>query len=109
MADQFTPVITASNMSMTPEQMERYLQQLYQLPVVLRKKGEKTVTCPYCQEAHLHEEVGHVHTQCKVHTPGIVIGERSFHANYGYTLMEYEEKGGSHWLTPLPYLPCVPL
>lgn len=96
-------------MPMTPQQMEGYLQHLYQLPVVLRKKGEKTVTCPYCLEAHTHEEVGHVNAQCTTQPTGIVIGERSFHANYGYTVLEYEEKDGSHWLNPLPHLPCVEL
>jgi hypothetical protein len=103
------PITMASNMPMTPQQMETYLQNLYQLPVTLRKKGDTTITCPYCREQHNHEEVGYVNAQCTVQTPGIVIGERAFYANYGYTILEYEIKDGSHWLSPLPYLPYVPL
>jgi hypothetical protein len=36
------------------EQMRGYLQELYGVPVVLRKKGTTGVKCPYCMKKHDH-------------------------------------------------------
>lgn len=107
------PTETSSNVPMDPEQMQYYLQYIYQRPISLRKMGETKYTCPYCSEVHdlKAEAVGHVPTvHCTKVTPGIVIGSRSFHSNYGVTVIEYETKADkSHWLRPLPNLPCFDL
>lgn len=78
------------------------------MPLALRKKDDNIVLCPYCFNIHTHKETGHVNAQCD--TPIIVvIGGRSFHSNYGFTILEYEQKDGSYWLNPNPQMPCVDL
>lgn len=72
---------------MTTNQMREYLQGYFGSPVVLRKQGTTSITCPYCLKKHDHGlEPGHRRPHCDRNDPvnGLVIGERSFSPAYGY-------------------------
>ena len=82
---------------MNLEQMQAYLQEIYRLPVVLTQQGTTNMECPYCGERHDHgPQPGHHLAHCKdeLRMNGIVIGDRSFVPNYGYTILEYYEEEG---------------
>jgi len=42
--------------------------------------------------------MGHANSQCATISAGVVIGDRSFHPNCGYTILECSETNGSFWL-----------
>ena len=78
---------------MTVDQMQRYLQDLYGFPVVLRQQGTTKINCPYCGKSHDHSpETGHHPGGCEEHERNniiLTIGSRSFVPNYGYTILSY--------------------
>jgi hypothetical protein len=86
----------ANSIPMDLERMRGYLQQLYGVPVVLREQGTTSVKCAYCGKLHQHVgPPGHYIAGCddKHRNVGIVIGQRSFHTNYGYDIYDYRETG----------------
>jgi len=75
---------------MSLEQMREYLQEHYGIPIALREQGANTVQCPYCHGKHRATETGHQEAGCEDDFgSGIVIGNRHFVKNYGYTVAEY--------------------
>jgi len=86
----------ASGIPMTLEQMQSYLQELYGLPVVLRKEGATMIRCAYCNKDHVSDPwSGHQVAACDDEDRDIeiVIADRSFIPNYGYTTLDYRENG----------------
>ena len=90
--------------SKTMEGMRLCIQEDRGIPVVLRKQGETYVKCPYCLKKHNHAmNPGHHKAGCSDgdrFSVGITIGDRYFVPNYGYTIVEYEEKDGVNTLIP---------
>ena len=91
----------ADGIPMSLEQMRLYLQELYGISIVLRKQGTTIVKCPCCSKMHDHGPQPEHHValceeadRCKVNGIGIVIVERYFVPNYGYTIYEYRERDG---------------
>jgi hypothetical protein len=88
----------ADGVPMTLEQMRVYLQGMFGRPVVLREQGTTTVGCPYCLETHDHG------AQAGYHVPSceedeeveniLVINDREYKKNYGYTIYEFKSNGG---------------
>lgn len=79
---------------MNLKQMREYLQSYYGIPIALRKEGDTTVVCPFCNKKHEHgTETGHHITGCEGDDRyiGISIGDRQFVPSYGYTICEYKE------------------
>ena len=81
----------AGGVPMSLEQMREYLQEHYGVPIALREQGANTVQCPYCHGKHHATETGHQEARCEEDNfgSGIVIGNRYFIKNYGYTVAEY--------------------
>jgi len=83
----------ADGVPMTVDQMQRYLQELYGFPVVLRQQGTTKINnCPCCGESHEHSpETEHHPGKCEEHERNIMltIGSRSFVPNYGCTILSY--------------------
>ena len=78
------------------EQIRVYLQEHYGIPIVLRQQGMTSIKCLFCLKMHDHgPQPGHHMEGCNDDDRcigiGIVIGERYFILNYGYTLFEYKE------------------
>jgi hypothetical protein len=85
----------ADGILMSLEQMRLYLQELYGISIVVRKQGTTIVKCPCCSKMHDHGPQPEHHVAlCEVNGIGIVIGERYFVPNYGYTIYEYRERDG---------------
>jgi len=81
---------------MTLEQMQSYLQELYGLPVVLREEGTTKIRCTHCNKDHVSDPwSGHQVAACddRDRDIEIVIGDRSFIPNCGYTMLEHRENG----------------
>ena len=90
-------------LSITLEDMRLHLQNDRGIPIVLREQGTTNVKCPYCLKLHSHAlNPGHHEAVCsdedRYNGIGIVIGERYFVPNYGYTIVEYKEEGGVNML-----------
>ena len=81
----------AGGIPMDLTQMRECLQEHHGIPVALRQQGTASVKCPHCMKIHHHgPQPGHHPAGCNDndHEMGIVIGERHFHPNYGYTVYE---------------------
>jgi hypothetical protein len=87
----------ANSIPMNLEQMRVYLQELHGVPVVLREQGTTSVKCTYCGKLHEHGgPPGHYVALCDDmdrFNVGVVVGQRSYIPNYGYTLYDYRENG----------------
>lgn len=94
---------------LNPGEMQRYLQELYGLPVVLKLRGDAGVNCPYCLNRHDVNGNGYVEARCEYQPQSIGIGERVFHPNYGLHVFEFEPREGSFSLFPPEYLPPLNL
>lgn len=74
-------------------QLKDYLQDSTGVPVALKEEGTDVVRCPYCNELHFVDaESGLYVAGCSDDIRseiGIVIGERSFHPNYGFVVYTY--------------------
>ncbi|CAB9511918.1 expressed unknown protein [Seminavis robusta] len=81
------------------------LEDMRGIPVALRRQGGTEIKCPYCGKMHYHPPgSGHNEAQCDEDdrcSVGIVVGERSFVPNYGYTIVEYLEKDGVNKILPI--------
>jgi hypothetical protein len=79
------------------EQMRDFLQMSHGVPVVLRKEGATNVKCVYCGKIHNHDgPPGHYVAECEEperFNIGIVIGDRTYIPNYGYTIFDYRQNG----------------
>ena len=79
-------------------QMRDYLQETYGIPIVLRKVGTSEVTCCYCKGVHKHDHAGYNTAGCDDETrfngSGITVGDRFFVPNWGYHIIEFEDKEG---------------
>ena len=89
----------ASGVPMNLEHMREYLQEHYGIPIVLREQGTTNIKCPYCQKLHEHTlEPGHHVAGCSDDDNylgiGLIIGERYFVPNCGYTIIEYRNEDG---------------
>ena len=83
----------ADGVPMNLEQMRKYLQEHHGIPMALRKQGTATIMCPHCGEKHEHgSEAGHYGAGCTSECGGIVLGERFFVPNYGYTIFECKDE-----------------
>ena len=83
----------ADGIPMSAEQMKEYLQQHYGIPIAIKEQGTTAVTCPYCAATHHSTGSGYTEAVCKDHDwTGIVIGDRSFVPNYGFTVFTYTKK-----------------
>ena len=96
----------SDGLPMSLRQMREYLQEHYGSPVVLREQGTTSVKRPYCFQHHDHgPQPGHQPAGCDDESRfsgiGIVVGERYFVPNYGYTIMEYLEENGVNKLISL--------
>ena len=81
---------------MTLEQMQSYLQELCGVPIVLREEGTSDIRCPHCSRDHVSDPwPGHQVAACddKDRDVEIVINDRSFVPNCGYTMLECGENG----------------
>ena len=89
---------TSTNVPMSVEDMQMYLQDHYKIPIVLKMEGETTITCPFCMKQHSHDETGHCKAGCadedRYNGIGLFISGRYFIPNYGYTICEYKEVDG---------------
>lgn len=86
----------AGGIPMDLKQMREYLQEYYGIPIALREQGARSVSCPYCLKRHRQGPgAGHRSADCDDNDRGmkIVIGERHFVPNYGYTIYEYRAHG----------------
>lgn len=84
----------ADGVPMSLKQMRAYLQEHHGIPIVIRQEGTGTVECPYCDDVHNHgPEVGHYPAPCQREGATIIIGDRTFIPNYGYTIFEYRTVG----------------
>ena len=87
------------------EDMRGYLQAYYGIPIVLRRQGDTKIKCPYCGKKHEHAEgSGHHEAPCNEadrHNIAIIVADRSFVPNYGYTIVEYIERDGINQILPL--------
>ncbi|CAB9513875.1 hypothetical protein SEMRO_619_G176410.1 [Seminavis robusta] len=93
----------ADRVPMSLKDMQAYLQSYFGIPIALRRQGDTMINCPYCGKTHDHEpEPGHHVAQCAEDDRGggIVVGERSFVPNYGYTIVEYVAKDGANQIIP---------
>ena len=103
----------ANGVPMGLERMQVYLQEYYGIPIVLRRQGDTKVKCPYCGKIHEYPEgSGHHEAQCDEesrYSTGIVVGDRSFVPNYGYTIIEYIEKDGVNQILPIDTVTIDPL
>lgn len=89
----------ADGIPMDLDQMREYLQEYHGVPVVLREHGTTSIKCPYCLKIHDHApQPGHHVALCdnndRFNGVGIVVGERYFVPNYGYTIYEYKKGDG---------------
>ena len=96
----------ANGVPMDLEQMRGYLQENHGILIVLRQQGTTRVKCPYCGKMHDHgPQPGHHVAGCddndRNNGVGIVVGERFFVPNYGYTIYEYKEGNGVNELMDL--------
>jgi hypothetical protein len=78
---------------MSVSEMSWHLQQLCNIPVALRKEGETTVACPYCNESHFVGIVdGYVAADCDDRSSNVItINDREFVPNYGLVIYEYRK------------------
>ncbi|CAB9531692.1 expressed unknown protein [Seminavis robusta] len=89
----------ANRVPMSSGQVQVYLQEHYGVPIVLREQGETNIKCPYCLKLYEHGlQTGHHVAGCddcdRFNGIGIVVGERYFVPNYGYTIFLYKERAG---------------
>lgn len=94
---------------MTVTAMGRYLQTHFGKPLALRKHGDATYKCPYCQKNHQSKPgVGHYSVACqdesKFNGVGVTIGERFFTAGYGVKIVEYKDEDGINKLIVNKYI-----
>lgn len=74
------------------QQLKEYLQKHCRVPVALQLQGTTGVKCPFCLKIHDHDKDGHVMALCdSADHETVVIGERHFVANYGYTIFGYTD------------------
>ena len=76
-----------------------YLQDHFGVPIALKKRGYSSIQCPYCGKEHFYQGTGYQNIQCSKEDRrgrSIIVGERSFVPNYGYTVVEYEEEEESN-------------
>lgn len=99
------PIAIADGMPMTVAQMQKYLQESYGIPVVLRKKGTTMIKCPHCNKGHDHgTDTGHTPGLCherERYSVTLTVGDRAFVPNCGYVIFEYEEKNGANKMSTL--------
>jgi hypothetical protein len=87
------------NVPMTVEGVRHFLQDYFGKPISVRMQGSRAYKCPYCRLVHRCEPgPGYVQTDCKPKNKGegIVIGDRTFSAAYGVTIVEYVEEAGKN-------------
>lgn len=81
---------------MSLEEVRDYLNEHFGVPVVLRKKGETEITCPYCGQGHHHQkESGHYVALCDEGVREgveLVIGNRRFVPGYGHDVIHFKER-----------------
>ena len=75
---------------MSLEQLHRYLQEYYGIPIVLRRQGDTVIKCLYSGGMHEHAQPGHIvacdEQECGA--LGIIVVQRSFVPNWGYDIFE---------------------
>lgn len=88
----------ADGIPMNLDQMKECSQETLGVPVALRRQGTTIVKCPCCLKMHDHgPQPGHHVAGCDDHLRngvGIVVGERHFVPNYGYTICKHRETDG---------------
>lgn len=79
------------------EGVRSFLQASRGSPVVLRKEGTTSVKCVYCGKTHNHHgPPGHYVAACdepERFNIGLVVDNRTFVPNYGYTIFDWRKNG----------------
>jgi len=105
-ADTVNDNLIASGIPMNLEGMRLYLQNHFEVPIALRRRGATTIKCPYCAcEHNVGPQPGYHASLCSPkdrESMALVVGERYFVPGYGVVVFEYEEKDGVNEL-----LACV--